>query len=520
MGNLKLLGYSQSTVSLLLVTKIIIYLLLGILLTFIITPMLNLIWGSIQSSAFSFALPLYYISWSSIAFTIFFPFLIFVSFTFIVARFFFISKPTLSLVKDEILAKPNFIVRSLDKSNSLSFSNSYSMKSSIRTYAKSSAILISSLSISVFILLSFSISDTLERSVDEFQKEYAKPNVSLMTSSLKSGGESKIATMSNEEFIDGINDGTITEYTFGIDATNKQQLITEGEVNGRGNPYCDSFDSIVVDYLISTPIKNTYISNQTLNDLNKVFNAYLININCSKTNLSTGSTANEITNAYSVLKSSFAERNTDYTSMFQNTYSNSLGVTLGYDVIDSNAETIMYFQTHFKADLLHKTYPDSVSQADLSIVFVDKFKYINDAFVINNKYYSEMKYSDNGVKDGKIYFYVNTGYVEDGTNETPFDKHTLYEDDEGQYMYLNMPYSFYSSNSTLTQEERRVKVYLGGYVNVPFFTNAFLSLSDPDWDDILKSNVAIPGHSADNNIFVSSEVPLLHFRLYFYLIQM
>ena len=383
------------------------------------------------------------------------------------------------------------------------------MKNSIRTYAKSSAILISSLSISVFILLSFSISDTLERSVDEYQKEYAKPNVSLMTSSIKSGGNSKISTMSNEEFINGINDGIITEYTFGIDETNKQQLITEGEANGprKGKGHCDSFDSIVVDYLISTPIKNTYISNQTLSDLNEVFSAYPISINCSDTTPTAASNVDEITNAYSAIKSSFADRNTDYTSMFHNTYSNSLGITLGYDVIDTSAETLMYLLTGFEANLLNKNDSNPAPQSDLNIAFVDKFKYINDAFISKNKYYSEMENSDNGVKDGKIYFYINTGYVEDGTGETPFDKHRFYEDEEGQYMYLNMPYSFYSSNSVLTPEERKIKVYLGGYVNVPFFTNAFLSLSDPDWDDILKSNVTTPGHSANNNIFASSEVP-------------
>ncbi|NQX83619.1 MAG: ABC transporter permease [Mycoplasmataceae bacterium] len=515
MGNLKSLGYSQSTISLLLVTKIIIYLLLGFAFTFLLTPLMNIIWGGIQSSAFSFALPLYYITWSSIAFTIFFPFLVFISFTFIVARFFFISKPTLSLVKDEILAKPNFLVKSLDNSNKLSFTNSYSMKSSIRTYAKSSAIFISSLSISIFILLSFSISDTLERSVDEYAKQYSRPNVSLITSPIKSGGDSKVTTISNDDFIEGINNGTITEYTFGIDETNIDKLVKEGEANGRRNAYCDEFDSIVVDYMVNNPISNTYIPNQTLIYLNEIFASYPTIVNCSDSSPSNAADTTELTNIYNAVESSLSESSTNYSSSFLTTYSESLGITLGYDVIDSAAETLMYFIPSFSVNILNKKISNAEVKTNISLTFVDKFEYIYDSFSTKGKYYSNMKDSDNGIKDGKVEFYINSSYVTSNGGTIFDEEYNFFEDENGEYMYLNIPLSFYSSNSNLTLEERRIKVYFGGYVDAPFITNAFLSLGDPDWDDILKSNVTVPGHSAKNNIFANSEIPPSSFPFVF-----
>ncbi|NQX83935.1 MAG: ABC transporter permease, partial [Mycoplasmataceae bacterium] len=501
MGNLKALGYSQSTISLLLVTKIIIYLLLGFVFTVILSPIMNILW--INISTLTITLPSFYVTLQSFVFTILFPFLIFISFAFLISRFFFISKDTLSLVKDEVLAKPNKLIKKLDSVDNVSFSKSYSVKNSIRNASKSAAILISSISICVFILLSFSVSDALEKTVGNISDSYVMEDLSLIKTS---SSTKKNSVMTNEEFQEGIDNGTITDYTFGLNESSVSKLLTEAEAAttaGTVNYSCNELYGTMYKYVKDAPISNTYISNQTLTYLNEVINAYPENLNNCNTKvdgLNSRKSKNVLNNFLNFIRVNFDDSNIHYLDYYLKQYPSSLGISLGTNVVDKENQVSSYNIT--RTNLIGD------DRTTISwITFVEEFKDLSKMYKLTDEENNELSELDDSNKDGRITFFVNDGHKVD--NVSTSDILNFKSNQYCEYVEWIVPLNFYNSNlsSTLTNDERTVKLYYGGTVDIPFSTSLYLPYADPDWTDVLKNSITTDKSIADNNVFIESELP-------------
>ena len=282
-GVLKALGYSQSSIAFGISFKILIILLIGFSLTIILLPLFLTIWFSFVGSSVVFSVTYFYISKTALIYGILLIIGAFWIFSFVILRLFFVSQSSINLINAKNQNKPNFILKtkSYNKSD-LSFSNKLKINFSTRNIRKSFVLLFASISITFFTVVAFASSLTLQDTMISISDDFKYKSISAYKNSRNSisgSTDSVFATLSEEEFINGINNNTITDYDF--DRENIPENINWEESSQQ---FLSNFNQYIWRYFEEEAVSAQnlkYISNESYLWINEILdignNFYLSN---------------------------------------------------------------------------------------------------------------------------------------------------------------------------------------------------------------------------------------------------
>lgn len=463
MGILKSNGYSQTTISLISTTRIAIYLFVGMLIAIATIPLMLLIWQSFLTKTLAAGIIFTSINFVDILITLLFPmtFILFISF--VISRGYFSRKPTLEMINDTSNNKANYLVRSIDKKTSVNTNlfASFSLKNSIRISAQSLGLLVSSISISFFLLTAFTTSTIVDNTSESINNLISFNNLGVYSPQMKSDN-SQMTMISESDFISAINEGeknpdsdeAITDYTFGsTEFSNPDEWV-----GLRKSDWISKWDSEVVPYINSTPVENVYISNDSYLWIKSAID--------NKPPTASSTYSSEVSDMISALNyDSYLKANP-----------NSVGIAIGMNVYDP--------LTNFNLNL--ETNSD-VTLPDGNVITGDTFTWVNTDFLENGLSLQTSEdqqilddYIDISTKeDGKIYFLSNS------TN--PLGVRGNYVKEYGSYdeipYQIKIPTQYYSS----TPSNSEVTVYEFGIATIPFFSFAYINVDDPDFQNLIES---------------------------------
>ncbi|NQX83814.1 MAG: ABC transporter permease, partial [Mycoplasmataceae bacterium] len=493
-GVLKSMGYSQLGISLSITAKAIIYIFAGILISLIFLPIIMTVWSNVMLTSLSIPISKFYLPLSTVVLGWFVPLASFSLFAFLVVRFAFLSRTSLDLIKDAKENKPNKVVGYATKvTNGYSFHNSYAVKNSLRKYTKSFSIMSSISAFVFFILAAFATSGIVDNTVDYGMNSFSTNAYGAFNNSNfdRRVKESYYKSYSNEEFESGVEDGSITSYTFGLDEmyvtgeTYYDALRNSGDwwtgteakppvrpggsttpaTPGKDDDFKEIWESMIFNYVSVEKISNSYISNDTYTKMITVINH-----------------GNDLIKFNSVAADYFEETELFFNSLNYDSYlelnPDSIGIALGMNVQDRSVQHSFWLGTDIT---LYENETGKIIQGIFSQA--GGIDYWSDAMNLDNANEKEIKkWNDLSTKnDGKVYFYLRSG--SEALYETV--SNALGRDiTKGDSFTITVPKEWMTDTNgdgILTNTLSEVDLVFNGYILSPYPGGIMLNTSDPDW---------------------------------------
>ena len=261
-GVLKALGYSRSSIAFSISNLVLLILTISLIATLIFLPLALFTWNAFFSATLISSIGLYSLSLESVVFGILLPLGIFWIFGFIFIRIFYLSKSSLKLINHVSDSKPNFIMKNkiYKKLNSnLNFWQSFSFNTSTRNFYKSITIIFLMAGSSFFLLFAMSSKNILNTTFEATKQDFGFSSMGIKNIN---SVDNTYVSMSNKEFIESIENGAITEYTFGIE--NLKTLIPDPNNPNIVSQNYQQASNLIIEYMEETLINGyQYISNET-----------------------------------------------------------------------------------------------------------------------------------------------------------------------------------------------------------------------------------------------------------------
>ena len=483
-GILKASGYSQSSLSIIILNKIFLTLILGVVISLIFIPLFNLFWYFFILNAFSVSFSFFTLTFSNFVNFIFFPLILFTLVSFIYLRFRLVSKDTLDLISEVSIVDSNSFVLFLDKNETFeNYNFGYLVKNGFRQIPKSLVLFISSFISSIFILFTFSIT-----SIQDNTTNYIRESINFNDISILSNGENQfIRSISIEDFENGIDNGSITDYTFGSESINEDpDWFKEKEQS----TWCENYNNYIVDYIENEPINNNYISPNTV-----LFVKNVIDNTPQKLDCDTFSPRRQKPKYYNSLEMFSNKYSDEYIYIYKESNNNVIrndsnkGIAIGYLVEYDNANYSTFVSSNNK-------YIANVN--DNTINSLDRISYSNESFLkniysssFNDKDIIESYIDISSKKDGKVYF------LENGVTELD----SLIQENSNLSLDLKFPSSFYIDENESDDENNWIEVYYYDSIDIPWFSNLFININDPDLNYLFPQLIDLDTseiHASDN----------------------
>ena len=467
-GILKAEGYSQSTISLIILSDIIMIVLISLMLALIILPLFNLIWSSSVTSLIATPVPLYALDFLSFITYMVFPSTLFIGFSFIMLRFYYIRKPTLKLVKDEINNKPNFILQEYDKSKKLNnFSIDLSLSNLISTFSKSFIIFAVSFSIFFFILTWFATDSIPENTSKQLANLWTNSDLTLINNISDTKYSEQIE---NDSYRKAIQDGSIKDYTFTNDQSTIDSLYNDVYVD----TWCAAWDD-TKEYIEKTPLNNSYISIDSMNNLNILVNSIPDDFS-NDNDCGTMDRIEEYPDYFETL----SYLNNGYYKFFDessdNYNENLKGIANGKTVSNKGINEVFYFTLGSGAVSFSRYTNGNYYQSFSSNIMFASIEFYENVFSLDKKTQETLdQYIEiSKQKDGKVYFLNgNISYHPTDVND-PNVSYTMTFDSD--------------LSSTINDDsDDRLTIDTIDFANIslPFFAGTYLAIDDPDYKDLI-----------------------------------
>jgi len=469
-GIFKAEGYSQSTVSLTILTKVIFTIIIGIFISLAFIPMFNAFWYYFIGNSLIVSYPLFSFTFSSFISTVIFPSLILISISFIFLRFKYVSTPTIDLLKEKLLNDPKYITKKLNSYKlTNNFNIDYSIKNSNRQLSQSLTIFVSSIASSLFLMFTFSINSITTNTLNYVDSSIGFNNLTL----LQNDDSTYIRSMEINKYEQDIEDNKITDYTFGSESNSiDNRWYTETDMQ----TWCNDYDSYIKSYIENESINNRYISVDSIKFISEVVANAPDRLDCKpgmgpNIGLQPPSYFNTISSfveTYSDLYLNFNSSNITYSIKENVNKGLSLGYITQYD--SYNYSSIISFGNDIKA---YDYEGNKIKDTSLEVNYInsESLKYLVDS---SNKYFNTINnYIElSNKEDGVVYFISN------GNNNISSVLNSDSTDD--YYFDVAVPNGFSSLSNNTNSAAERLDITYYNTISIPWLGSVIINIDDPD----------------------------------------
>ena len=457
-GILKAEGYSQSGISLLIISDIMIMLTIAVILSLALIPLFGYFWSLNINSILAFSNSLFTLSFGSFINYMFFPSMLFIGLSFLILRFYFVRKPTLKLIKDQINNEPNIFSKKYVNNSKVTNFNIHLSNINFLNSITKSFVIISIMFSSIMFLLSWLATTSIPENTSKITSElWESSNISLVNSS----PDSFISQTNLSNYENAIDNDTLKDYTF--TTTNSTNWEEVSNVKGEDG-YCKIWNSEIYEYINNENLQNRYISKDSILYLNEIIYALPSDFG-RKNDCGDDDKRREYPDYYKSLKD-FNDKYYKYFDTSSNYYNQNLeGISLGYILSQNSINNIFYTAiSEGSVEVVLEENGNVTFKQNFLITFAYEEYYAS--FNLNNK---DKKIIDSYIEiskkeDGKIYFLTN-----------------IKENYYSQKSYLVFSENFSSTINNNDSDDLKIEIELFDYINLPWISYYYFIKSDPDF---------------------------------------
>ena len=490
LGTLSAIGFSRLSIALSFSFTSFTYFIFAAILSLAFYPLISIFWSITMSNSISIPIALFSLSMPTVIYGWVLPFILFILFTFIVSLIFISFENPISLIKNKKTYTLNTFQEkliSINKKSNISFNNRMVLENSLTVTKKSFLVIFSTTAISFFILLTFATSTIVRNTTNNALKSMNFTSYGAFGGNIVGDNFYDIKLWNHytiEEYNELIDNGTIKAYDFGI-----SKSIDDNVDWSNSATYYDNIKKYVLEYIETTPIKNTYLPEN--------YYYYIIeNIISNNPN-----TIDSLTPDEKILFDSFCNffNKLDYAKFDLNPNTKNdkySGIAIGSTITD-DSQSLMYLN---KTELVYSNEKETENLTNSDIwINIGNTEYFEKTYDLNSKNTKQLEelndYST--YLDGKVYFKIkNEPAVYDIFNYINNNQPLV----EGETSFtIKLPYNFYNydsnENGQIDANVEGIEFIYAGTYNIPSPSGIIFNSDDPDFvtpysEDLSNPNVS------------------------------